>query len=298
MGAPHWHVLGAGAIGCLFADALHRGGCKTTLVMRAGSRQKSLSIVVEREGVRREQQLDVVTPDHKAVITHLLVTTKAYDVRDAVASIAHLVTEDGVVLLLANGMGFAEQVGRDWPHLNIVCGTTTEGAYRIDGQHIHHAGRGETRIGRTGQKEPPPWFGHWARAINPSLWDRNIETALWSKLAVNCIINPLTAVHGCLNGELTGRSDLVAQVAALCDEVAHICRAQGFAEVAAALPHSVAEVITGTAGNRSSMLQDVQSGHRTEIDYITGYLLQVADRHGIDAPHNRVLLESIKNRDN
>jgi 2-dehydropantoate 2-reductase len=298
MGEPHWHVLGAGAIGCLFADALHSSGGKSTLIMRAGTRQKSISIVVEQGGARREQQLDVVTPEHREVISHLLVTTKAYDVRDAVASVAHLVTEDGVVLLLANGMGFTELVREDWPHLNIYCGTTTQGAYRVDKQHIRHAGRGETRIGRTGQKEPPPWFGHWARAINPSLWDRNIETALWSKLAVNCIINPLTAVHGCLNGELDGRSDLAAQVATLCDEVAHISRAEGFADIAAALPHTVAGVIAGTAANRSSMLQDVQGGCRTEIDYITGYLLQVADRHGIDAPHNRALLESIKNRGN
>lgn len=298
MGEPHWHVLGAGAIGCLFADALHNSGCKTSLVMRAGMRQKSLPIVVERGGARREQQLDVVTPEQPEVISHLLVTTKAYDVRDAVASVAHLVTEAGVVLLMSNGMGFTEQVRRDWPHLNIYCGTTTEGAYRVSDQHIRHAGRGETRVGRSGQEEPPAWFGHWARAINPSLWDGNIENALWSKLAVNCIINPLTAVHGCLNGELEGRSDLAAQVAILCDEVAHISRAEGFADIATVLSHTVASVIAGTAANRSSMLQDVQGGRRTEIDYITGYLLQVADRHGIDAPHNRALLESIKNRGN
>lgn len=285
-------------MGCLFADALHRSGCKSTLVMRAGTRQKSLAIVVEREGVRREQTLDIVTPDHREAISHLLVTTKAYDVRDAVSSVAHLVTEDGVVLLLTNGMGLAEQVGGDWPHLKLYCGTTTEGAYRIGEQHIYHAGRGETRIGHTGQKEPPTWFGHWARAIAPCLWDRNIETALWSKLAVNCIINPLTALHGCSNGELTRRSNLAAQVATLCDEVAHISRAEGFAEVATALPQLVAGVIAGTAGNRSSMLQDVQVGRRTEIDYITGYLLQVADHHGIDAPHNRALLESIRNYGN
>jgi 2-dehydropantoate 2-reductase len=56
----------------------------------------------------------------------------------------------------------------------------------------------------------------------------------------------------------------------------------------------VADVIQGTAGNRSSMLQDVTLGRRTEIDYITGYLLHVAEQLGIDAPHNRALLETIK----
>jgi 2-dehydropantoate 2-reductase len=58
---------------------------------------------------------------------------------------------------------------------------------------------------------------------------------------------------------------------------------------------AVTEVIAGTANNRSSMLQDVQGGHRTEIDYITGYLLAVARRHSIAAPGNQSLLERVHN---
>ncbi len=85
------------------------------------------------------------------MISHLLVTTKAYDVRAAVAGIAHLLAHDGVLLLLVNGMGLAEQLGKDWPQLDIYCGTSTEGAYTLAPQHIRHAGRGETRIGRQGQ---------------------------------------------------------------------------------------------------------------------------------------------------
>ncbi len=300
MEAPHWYVLGAGAMGCLYADTLQRGGCQSTLIMRRGTSEKSLPLVVERDDSCSTQQMRVVTADDPVVISHLLVTTKAFDVRMAVAGIAHLLTPHAVVLLLVNGMGLAEPLHADWPHLEIYCGTSTEGAYRMAPQHIRHAGRGETRIGRQGQQtqqQPPPWFAQWAGAISPCIWDAHIEAALWSKLAVNCIINPLTAVHRCLNGELAGRQELVLEVTLLCDEVARISRAAGFADVAAALPQTVAAVIAGTANNRSSMLQDVENGKRTEIDYITGYLLQVADQHGIDAPHNRALLETIKIRD-
>lgn len=293
---PHWHVLGAGAIGSLYAQALHRSGTSTTLVMRSGTTARSLPVVVERDELRREDCLPVITPQDTGRISHLLVTTKAYDVRTAVADIAPLLNENCVVLVLVNGMGLSEQLREDWPHLDIYCGTTTEGAYNIAAQHICHAGRGETRIGQQGQPTPPNWFGQWTRAIDPCLWDMDIASALWAKLAINCIINPLTAVHGCRNGELARRSELTEQVGILCAEVADISRAAGFGAIASTLESTVAAVIANTAGNRSSMLQDVQSGRPTEIDYITGYLLQVADQHGIRAPHNRALLERIKNR--
>ena len=128
------------------------------------------------------------------------------------------------------------------------------------------------------------------------MWDVDIDSALWLKLAVNCVINPLTAVHGCRNGDLARDSALGTQVGMLCDEVSHISRAAGFADIAANLEATVAAVIASTADNLSSMLQDVTRGSQTEIDYITGYLLQVASQHGIDAPHNRALLERIKKR--
>jgi 2-dehydropantoate 2-reductase len=292
--APHWHILGAGAIGCLYADALHFSGCATTLVLRAGAQHASCPVIVEHEGTRREHVPGVITADEQGLISHLLVCTKAYDVRAAVASVSHLVNEHSVVLLMVNGMGLAEQLGADWPHLDIYCGTTTEGAYRIATRHVRHAGRGETRIGRQGQHTPPPWFGNWSRAVEPCLWDDNIAAAQWSKLAVNCIINPLTAAHRCRNGELATNTALAAQVASLCHEVARISSAAGFREIAQTLSQTVGAVIAGTAANRSSMLQDVESGHRTEIDYINGYLLQVAEQHGIDAPCNRALVEKVK----
>jgi 2-dehydropantoate 2-reductase len=297
LSAPHWHVLGAGAMGCLYAHALQRGGCQATLLVRAGAPVQSLTVVVEHEGARSELQLAAITPQSTASISHLLVTTKAYDARAAVSSVAHLLREGCDVVLLVNGMGLAEQIACDLPHLAIHSGTTTEGAYTITARHIVHAGRGETRIGRHGQRAPAPWFEAWARAIVPSVWEPEIETALWAKLAVNCVINPLTAVNRCCNGELARRPEFATQVGALSEEVARVSRAAGFGAVADSLHASVAGVIAGTANNRSSMLQDVLARRQTEIDYINGYLLQVADRLGIDAPLNRTLLENIKHRD-
>ena len=264
--------------------------------MRRAIQARSLPVFVERGELRSEERISVITPDSDERISHLLVTTKAYDVREAVAGIAHLLDEKCVVLLLINGLGLSEQLAAEWPNLDIYCGTTTEGAYNIGVQHICHAGRGETRVGREGQTSPPDWFGQWARAIDPCVWDRHIARALWSKLAINCIINPLTALHRCRNGELAQRSELAEQVGILCDEVATISRAAGFADIANTLESTVATVIAGTAGNRSSMLQDVDSGRPTEIDYITGYLLKVAAQQGISAPHNRALLERIHTR--
>ena len=290
-------MLGAGAMGCLFATALHRGDCATTLLLRDSDGRETVPVVVERHGRPSTVELPAAPVAGRGPVSHLLVTTKAYDARRAIASIAHRLRNDSQVLLMMNGMGLADELRADFPQLDIYSGTTTEGAYRLAPQHVRHAGQGHTRIGQPGTAAPPAWYRQWSRAIDSCQWDNNIEEALWLKLAINCAINPLTAVHACRNGELASRLELAAQVALLCDEIALISRAAGQPRVATDLRRSVDQVIAATADNRSSMLQDVEDGRRTEVDYITGYLLNTARDFGIPAPHNAALLESIQKID-
>lgn len=298
-GQAHWHILGAGAIGTLFADALSTDGGEVSLILRDGVHGETRTQVVERGDLVSEKHVKTTGPRGHTDISHLLVTTKAYDVCAAIDSVIPRLNPDCNVVLLSNGMGFQEQVLASIPSLNIFCGTTTEGAHLLAAGHVRHAGRGETRIGfaaKTADDKRPVWLHQWERAVDNSVWDSDIQPALWTKLAVNCVINPLTALNRCHNGELEARKSLANQVAPLRDEVAAVCRAQGHVKIAAALPRITAAVIQATSGNRSSMLQDMDAGRLTEIDYITGYLLEVADQHSIDIPLNRALFEAIKSR--
>tara|TARA_R110000823_G_scaffold91174_6_gene201161 strand:- start:4347 stop:5261 length:915 start_codon:yes stop_codon:yes gene_type:complete len=290
-----WHVLGGGAIGCLFADYLSAGGCELTVITREGADHAPVSVERVGPGGPERRQLPVAfsTAGACGPISHLLISTKAYDVVPALAGVSHCLG-DTVALLMVNGMGIAEVLAQEYPQLAVFCATTTEGAYRRDRYHVQHAGRGETRIGGRRLAQPPPWFGQWARSVPECHWESDIEAALWGKLAVNCVINPLTALYGCPNGALAERPELARQVERLCREVSQVSYAAGFTRTARTIGQSVAQVIANTAENRSSMLQDVEAGRPTEIDYISGYLLETARQHGVPARHNRELMQKVK----
>jgi 2-dehydropantoate 2-reductase len=191
-------------------------------------------------------------------------------------------------------MGFAAQVREQNPQADIYCGTTTEGAYRISQREVRHAGKGRTRVGQPGRMLPPDWFTRWSRAVPGSQWDPDIERALWLKLAINCVINPLTAIYRCPNGELLRNPDLEIEVQRLCGEIEQVSRAMGRVDVADCLRKSVAQVIRDTAANRSSMLQDVLAGRQTEIEYISAYLVELALGYGIPVPHHSATLNKVR----
>ncbi|GLC35960.1 hypothetical protein PLESTB_000523700 [Pleodorina starrii] len=138
---------------------------------------------------------------------------------------------------------------------------------------------------------------------------------LLAKLAANCAINPLTALLGCLNGALAEDPHARRLMGQVCRELTAVfgpaaflpdsaqqgvltgpAAAQGeelrqvgtqsFSEAGAerALLEWVLGVATATAGNRSSMLQDVVSGRPTEADYLSGWVLWVAAARGVATP--------------
>lgn len=291
---PHWHLLGAGAIGTLLGTALQATGHTVSVFLRdQHDRRETLNVSLVREGEAHPCTFPVAQRDDVLRVSHLLVTTKSYDVAPAVEGVAHLLDPRCQIVLLTNGMGLAEKIHATLPHLDVITGTTTEGAYRKSRDRVVHAGEGQTRLGQDGRSTPPGWFAQWQRSLADCSWDNDISSALWRKLAINCVINPLTALYGCRNGQLATDPRAARDVARLCAEVQQVSYACGFTETAQTLTGTVAMVIEGTAANRSSMLQDVIAGRRTEIDDITGYLLREAKRYGIPAPENQRMLESI-----
>ena len=293
----HWHILGAGAIGGLFASLLQEAGTPCTLLLREGDPDLAAgtaAITLRRGEQLRTFEFDVAASADNGPISHLLVCTKAPDIVAAIAGVAHRLAPGSVVLLLANGLGYQQQVQTRWPQLDCYSGSTTEGVFREGRRAICHAGHGRTLVGQSGRSTAPEWFDAWLALSSPCEWSPDIDTVLWRKLAINCAINPITALHRCRNGDLAERPELAALVAEVCAEVHAIGIAAGQAQAVSDLQTQVMTVIRATASNRSSMLQDVLAGRETEIDYLTGYLLDQGLQHGIDAPRNVALLAAVK----
>lgn len=83
------------------------------------------------------------------------------------------------------------------------------------------------------------------------------------------MINPLTAIWNCPNGELRHHPQEIMQI---CEEVAAVIEREGHHTSAEDLRDYVMQVIDATAENISSMLQDIRALRHTEIDYINGFL--------------------------
>lgn len=295
MPAPSWHVLGAGAIGGLWALRIARTGIPVTLVAHddaAASRTLTL-----REGDRTFTHTFAQVPaGHPGSVQRLLVATKAGATASALTPLLPILTAATPVLLLQNGMGVDEWLRLQRPDICLLTGITTDGVHRPRRDLLLMAGTGATVIG-----SDDPSCTATAREIADSLAQcgspvqcvSDIRRRRWQKLAINCAINPLTARYRCRNGELLENPEALATMQAVCRETAEVIQAEGMPAEAGALFQLACAAAAGTATNISSMRADVEAGRQTEIAFLNGYVVQHARAHGIATPVNTVLLQEI-----
>lgn len=285
-------VLGCGALGQLWLTALRKHGHDVQGWLRVPQPYCSVNLI-EEDGTIFNESLTANDPDFLAQSDMLLVTLKAWQVSDAVKALAATLPPSSPVLLLHNGMGTIDELKSI--HQPLLMATTTHAARR-DGNIIVHVAGGVTHIGPArAQDGDYSYLADTLQDVLPDVaWHNHIRPQLWRKLAVNCVINPLTALWNCPNGELKNHQQLVAT---LCAEVASVVEREGLHTSADDLRYYVDQVIESTAENISSMLQDVRAQRHTEIDYITGYLLKRARAHGISVPENARLYDMVKRKE-
>lgn len=288
-------VVGAGAIGSLWAGALARQGHTIHLWRRQTASVSTL----------HWQGLDA--PDTDTFTFHcnqvdllsrsdiVLITVKAFQVSEAVRSITPWLCTSTPVIVMHNGMGTENEVLQLLPDNPVLYATTSQAALRADSHSVRHTGSGPTYLGAV-NTAGDLWHalaGVLNTALAPCQWHEDIHYPQWQKLAVNCAINPLTAIHQCRNGYLA-EPDFSAELTAVCREVAAVMAAAGYPTRSEELVQRTMTVIRATAANYSSMQQDVANQRPTEIDAITGFLIEQAHHFQLATPANFALWQQIK----
>lgn len=294
-------ILGIGAIGQLLAQQLAAAGLEPWLLPRANT--PSLAEQGEKQVYTLElgdQSLQTsflcLAQDSSKLkpLDLLLVTVKAYQVEAALEPLLPKLHPDCRILLLHNGLGPHQSLAAKLNGRPLSLGTTSQGALKLSSNHIRQTGSGLTQIGDLiGAPMPEAMKTVLLNAIPGSQWSDTILEALWQKLAVNAVINPLTAIHRVNNGALAA-PEFEGTICAILDELLQVAKQEGIALTFDTLHARVKEVIRLTAANYSSMYQDLKHGRKTEIDYINGYLQQRAEQYGLTLPINSELLAQIK----
>ncbi len=296
-------IFGIGAMGTLFGSKLN----DTVNVSLFGNWPAQIE-AVRREGVRITHP-DGSVDTHRLRITNklesippadiALILVKSHQTARAARQAAKILKPNGIAVTLQNGLGNLETLTEAVGRRRAALGITAQGATMLGPGQLRHAGNGPTHLALLPGKEKQ--LQQLVNLFNGAGLETtlvaNADSLVWGKLAINAGINPLTALLEITNGSLGQDSNLRQMMFAAANEVAHVAAAQGIKLPFADAAHRTLEVSQSTAGNKSSMLQDVSRATLTEIDAISGAVVQYGQRFGVPTPVNAWLLQMIQTKE-
>jgi len=283
-------VMGAGAVGCYFGGLLARAGHDVVLVARpahAEAMQRE-GLLLDTQSFRERVRVQASTqPEGVQGAECVLFCVKSTDTESAGLAMAPHLAKGATVLSLQNGVDNAERLAAvlQRPVLPAVVYVATAMA---GPGHVRHFGRGELVIAPSPASERVAQV--FAASGIPVEVSDNVAGALWAKLVLNCVYNPLSAITRMPYGEIVNAQGL--DVPRAMDDIVRECLAVAHAS-GIVLPEGTAEAVLPLAasmpGQVSSTAQDLARGRHTEIDHLNGFIVRRGEALGIATPANRLL---------
>ena len=279
-------IVGRGSIGVNMAFYMQSASdIQVTLLVRDSVNLSEVLSIMTSDG---EKHLLICQQAHISReslrdLDLIIMPVKQYQVETLLQTIAPLVNTHASLMLLHNGMGGIELAKKYLPDNPLLAATTTDGVYKTSPTAFIQSATGQLDIGPADPEQSTengnePDF-NYIKQIHPNVhWRNDIIFALYQKLAVNAVINPLTALKNCKNGELINYS---AEVNSVKQEVFDLYEFMNLPIDNHALSQLIDDVIQLTQQNYSSMQQDFQHGRETEVEGILGFLIEKGHETGM-----------------
>ena len=306
-------IYGGGAVGLGLASCLLKSGQQVDIIAREATK-----LCLEKDGLARTGIFGEyhAAPRTFGCVTELdslqegpydavLVCTKSYDSLTAAQDIAQhpeILDKNSKIILFQNGWGNAEIFAHQLPDEDIYNARVITGFCRpqqnqvditvhVEAIHvgsIFGAGLAEVENICQGISQ-----GGISCEITPE-----IEKDLWAKLLFNCALNPLGAIFNVPYGTLAEQEYTKGIMNGVIAEIFKVMEAAGYQthwpDAGAYQEAFYSRIVPLAAKHKSSTLQDIHAGKKTEIDALNGAIMQLGLEHGIAVPSNTMLWNMIK----
>lgn len=288
-------LCGLGAIGTIYADKLEKYDAKNFKVLVDEARlERYKKNPIKFNG--RQLDFDYILPSEEGFKADLIIlATKFAGLKDAIKNIKNFVKEDTVILSLLNGVTsediIADVYGKDKMlysyfigHSSVRCGnsvthddvnTIVFGAENNLGENVVAVKNFFDKVG-----------------INYKIPD-DIKRSMWLKFMLNVSANQPTAILRMTFGDMFENTHFMKFAENIMREVQSVAKAEGVQNTETMVDEALKHLMTMTPEGKTSMLQDVEAGRKTEVDMFAGTVIELGKKHRISTPYNKIMKEMI-----
>jgi 2-dehydropantoate 2-reductase len=284
-------VLGAGAVGGYFGGRLAEAKADVTFLVRP-ARAAALGergLVIESPLGDLRLPVRFATADTlSGVFDTVLLTAKAYDLEQAIATIRPAVGPGTAILPVLNGLGHIDQLDGAFGPERVLGGVayiaatlTAEGTIRHLNR-VHGIAFGE-RSGAVSRRVEAIARAFAPTPVNAAISD-NILLDMWEKFVMISSLAGMNCLMRGSVGDILAADEGESLMLELLAECQAVATASGFPPRAEHREQCRAMLTERGSNFSASMRRDLEAGMRTEGDQVLGDMLRRARATGTEAP--------------
>ena len=291
----HIGFAGAGAIGCHYGSRLFQTKHEILLLARGQHLQALQHDGLLHESGAQHRRINIpATAEHTQLsqCPIIIFTCKMTALHALINSLKTVIQPHCMLVSMQNGVQAPDMLAAAFPQHTIIAASAFIGARLAAPGHIIHSAAGGLRMGlwQHGPGDPllPQLCTAFQLADVPCRIDTDPAAMLWRKMLWNCGFNAITAITRRYAKEIAAHPETLTIVQQAMQETIRVASGCGIAINAADMHKHIATTLSMGAV-KTSMWQDIEAGHRTEIDYMNAYVANLAESMQLAAPTNRWL---------
>jgi 2-dehydropantoate 2-reductase len=292
-------ICGIGAVGSIYANKINEYNSQNLRVLVDKKRLENYS-KTPKVFNGKPLNFNYILPENTEFKADLIIIATKFDgLNDVIKNIKNFVKEDTIIISLLNGVTSEEIISEKygWKH-TVISYFIGHSAMR-EGNNITHDGVGQIVFGI---KNPQDTDINDVQKIK-TFFDKvgidyktpeDMYRAYWLKYMLNVSANQPSAILKMTFGQMQSNPKFMEFLKNIMEEVRQIAQAQGVQNTETMIDEALISFNSMIPEGKTSMLQDVEAGRKTEVEMFAGTMIKLGEKHNIPTPYNKVLKEMVE----
>lgn len=292
-------ICGIGAVGSIYANKINQYDSNNLKILVDEKRLKQYTKTPKIFN-GKELILDYILPDDTNYKADLIIIATKYDgLNDAIKNIKNFVKEDTIILSLLNGVTSEELIAEVYGSKHVPLAYFIGHSAMRNKNIITHDGIGDIVFGikdeKTNDINDIKLLKDYFDKIGISYkTPRNMYRSLWLKFMLNIATNQPSAILNMTFGQMQKNKNFQNFYIKIMEEVLQIAGAEGVQDTETMIPEAIEAFNKMMSNGKTSMLQDIEAGRKTEVEMFAGTIIKLGEKHNLPTPYNHILKDMIE----
>ncbi len=292
-------ICGIGAIGAIYANKINEYNSEKLRVLVDPDRLEKYTKNPKIFN-KKPLNLNYILPDNKNFKADLIIIATKFDgLSDAIKNIKNFVKNDTIIISLLNGVTSEEIIAEKYGWKHVLISYFIGHSAMREGNSIIHDGNGTIVYGikdktKTDIEDIEIVKKFFDKVGIDYKIPEDMLHAYWLKYMLNVSSNQPSAILKMTFGDMQSNKKFMEFSQKIMKEVQAIAKAEGVQNTDKMIDEALSIFDKMIPEGKTSMLQDVEAGRKTEVEMFAGTIIKFGEKHNIPTPYNQVLKDMIE----